>query len=143
MVDTKRVGVMGWPCGGIISMFTVSRSTMFAAAINQAGGALTWDGDVHVRNPLMAAAEKATTPTLLQVAENDRTTSSITTLGDIFKKRGVSHRAVIYEPFKPPKADPDTPPGHRVFSAEGMNVWENDVLEFLERYLGTTSAGAR
>lgn len=143
VVDTKRVGIMGWSYGGIISMFAVSRSTAFAVAVNQAGGALTWDGNVHVRNALIAAAGKATTPTLLQVAENDRTTASITTLAAIFKKRDVSHRAVIYEPFKPQRGDPDTPPGHRVFSAEGMNVWEKDVLEFLGRYLGTTSAGTR
>jgi dienelactone hydrolase len=139
LTDTKRVGIMGWSYGGIISMFAVSRSSAFAVAVNQAGGALTWDGNEHVRNALIAAAEKATTPMLLQVAQNDRTTASITTLAEIFKRRGISHRAVIYDPFKPQRGDPDTPPGHRVFSAEGMHVWENDVLEFLGRYLGRTS----
>lgn len=141
LVDTKRVGIMGWSYGGIISMFALSRSTAFAVAVDQAGGALTWDGNVHVRNALIAAAEKATTPTLFQVAQNDRTTASITTLAEIFKKRGVAHRAVIYEPFKPQRGDPDTPPGHRVFSAEGMHVWERDVLEFLGRYLSAPSTG--
>jgi dienelactone hydrolase len=141
LVDTKRVGIMGWSYGGIISMFAVSRSTAFAVAVDQAGGALTWDGNVHVRNALIAAAEKATTPTLFQVAQNDRTTASITTLAEIFKKRGVAHRAVIYEPFKPQRGDPDTPPGHRVFSAEGMHVWERDALEFLGRYLSAASTG--
>jgi alpha-beta hydrolase superfamily lysophospholipase len=54
-----------------------------------------------VRSALAAAAEKTTTPTLLLVAENDRTTASITTLAEIFKKRGVPHRMVMYEPFMP------------------------------------------
>lgn len=134
--DTKRIGLMGWSFGGIVTMFAVSRSAAFAVAVDKAGGALTWNGNPQVRSALIAAAEKATTPTLLQVAQNDRTTSSITTLAQIFKKRSVPHRAVIYEPFKPSRGDPDTPPGHRVFSTEGVRVWEKDVLEFLGRYLG-------
>jgi hypothetical protein len=75
------------------------------------------------------------------VAQNDRTTASINTLADIFKKRGVPHRMVIYAPFTPQQTGgPATAPGHMVFSAQGTNVWERDVLEFLGRYLGATSA---
>jgi dienelactone hydrolase len=73
-VDAKRLGVMGWSFGGIVTMFAVSRSTAFAVAVDQAGGALTWNGNPDVRAALTAAAQKSTTPTLLQVAENDRTT---------------------------------------------------------------------
>jgi hypothetical protein len=47
----------------------------------------------------------------------------------------VPHRAVIYEAFVAQGAVPDTPPGHRVFSAEGVHVWKKDVLEFLDEYL--------
>lgn len=140
--DIKRVGIMGWSHGGIITLLAVSRSTEFAVAINQAGGALTWNGNPHVREALITAAEKVTTPMLLQVAKNDRTTSSIATVAEVLKKRGVPHRGVIYEPFKPTKGDPATPPGHRIFSAEGMHLWEKDVLEFLSRYLNAKSTDA-
>ncbi len=140
--DPKRVGIMGWSLGGIVTMFAVSRSSAFAVAIDQAGGALTWDGSAQVRSALIAAAEKGTTPALLLVAQNDRTTASITTLADIFKKRGVPHRMVLYEPFTPQQAGgAATAPGHLVFSAQGTHVWERDVLEFLRRYLGATSTG--
>jgi carboxymethylenebutenolidase len=134
-VDAKRIGVMGWSFGGIVTMFAVSRSNDFVVAVNQAGGALTWDGNADIRNALVAAAEKANTPTLLMVAQNDRTTESITTVAEIYNRRGVPHRALVYEPFVPQGAASDTPPGHRVFSAEGVHVWEKDVLEFLARYL--------
>ncbi len=134
-IDAKRIGIMGWSFGGIVTMFAVSRSNDFAVAVNQAGGALTWNGNADIRNALVAAAEKANTPTLLMVAQNDRTTESITTVGEIYNRRGVPHRAVIYEAFVPQGAASDTPPGHRVFSAEGVHVWEKDVLEFLGRYL--------
>jgi len=138
-VDAKRVGVMGWSFGGIVTMFAVSRSSTFAVAVNQAGGALTWNGNPDVRTAITAAAEKSTTPTLLQVAENDRTTDSITTVGAILQKRGVPHRMVIYGPFaasQPSQAFNAGAPGHAVFSERGLSVWSADVLEFLGRYLG-------
>ena len=141
--DTKRIGIMGYSLGGIVTMFAVSRSSTFAVAINQAGAAGAWDISAPLRSALIAAAEKATTPTLLMVAQNDRSTESITTLGEIFKKRGVPHRVIVYGPFTPQQVSyPDafnTAPGHEVFRAQGMHVWEKDVLEFLARYLGAGS----
>jgi len=140
--DPQRIGIMGWSLGGIVTMFAVSRSSAFAVAIDQAGAALTWDGSAQVRSALIAAAEHGTTPALLLVAQNDRTTASITTLAAIFKKRGVPHRMVIYEPFTPQQmGGAAIAPGHMVFSAQGMHVWERDVLEFLGRYLGVTATG--
>ena len=139
-VDTKRVGIMGWSFGGIVTMFAVSRSSAFAAAVNQAGGALTWNDNPGIRSALAAAAEKVTTPTLLLVAENDRTTASITSVGDVLTRRGVPHRVVIYPLFAPRQSTfADKAPGHQVFSARGMTVWERDVLEFLAAYLGGSS----
>ena len=133
-VAANRAGIMGWSFGGIVTMFAVSRSTAFAVAINQAGGALTWNGNASVRGALVAAAERATTPTLLLVAQNDRTTGSITTLAEIYKQRGVPHRMVLYEPFTPQRAGAAAP-GHAVFSDQGLEVWKADVLEFLGTYL--------
>jgi dienelactone hydrolase len=138
-VDMQRIGIMGWSFGGIVTMFAISRSPAFAVAVDQAGGALTWDGNPQVRSALIAAAERATTPTLLMVAQNDRTTASITTLAEIFRQRGMLHRIAIYAPFTPRRRDPTIPPGHRVFSVAGMHVWQRDVLEFLGRYLGARS----
>lgn len=141
--DTSRVGVMGWSFGGIVTMLTVSRSTAFLAAVDQAGGALAWNGNAHVRRMLIEAAEKATTPTLFMVAKNDRTTSSITTLAEVFKTRGVPHRMVIYESFAPVGRSIPGAPGHAVFSAQGTRVWESDVVEFLGRYLAVSASHRR
>jgi carboxymethylenebutenolidase len=141
-VDTKRLGVMGWSFGGIVTMFAVSRSSAFAVAVDQAGGALTWNGNPDVRTALTAAAQKCTTPTLLQVAENDRTTDSITTVAKILEQRGVPHRMVIYPPFTAgtSRSFGTGAPGHLVFAERGSSVWSADVLEFLGRYL-TRRAG--
>ena len=132
-VDTKRMAIMGWSFGGIVTILAVSRSNAFRAAVDQAGGALTWDGNPSTRAALTAAAEKSTTPTLFMVAANDRTTSSITTLAEIYKARGIAHRAVIYDAFTPTQGRPAAP-GHAVFSSQGTAVWEADVVQFLGRY---------
>ena len=133
-VDTKRLAVMGWSFGGVVSMLAAARGPAFLAAVDQAGGALTWDGNSHMRSALIAAAEKSTTPTLFMVAKNDRTTASVTTLADVFKKRNVPHKLVIYEPFTPSQGGRFAP-GHALFSSQGVSLWENDVIEFLGRYL--------
>ena len=136
-VDAKRLGVMGWSFGGIVTMFAVSRGNAFAVAVDQAGGALTWNTNSDIRAALTAAAQKSTTPMLLQVAENDRTTESITTVAKILDKRGVPYRMVIYPPFTAGASSSfgTGAPGHMVFAERGMSVWSADALEFLGRYL--------
>jgi alpha-beta hydrolase superfamily lysophospholipase len=109
--------------------------------VNQAGGALTWDSNLSVRSALVAAAEKATTPTLLLVAKNDRTTASITSVADVFKRRGTTHRQIIYEPRASQHGDASIEFGHRLFAAQGAQIWETDVLEFLERHVACNMPG--
>jgi dienelactone hydrolase len=133
-VDAKRLAVMGWSFGGVVTMLAAARSTAFLAAVDQAGGALTWEGNRHMRSALIAAAEKSATPTLFMVAKNDRTTSSVTTLADIFKKRDAPHKLVIYEAFTPSQPG-RVAPGHALFSSQGASLWEKDVIEFLGHYL--------
>src|SRR5262245_30987332 len=136
-VDARRLGVMGWSFGGIVTLFAVSRGNVFAVAVDQAGGALTWNTNPDVRAALTAAAQKSATPTLLQVAENDRTTDSITTVAKILDKRGIPNRMVIYTPFTAATLTSHGTgrPGHMVFAERGLSVWSADVLEFLARYL--------
>jgi dienelactone hydrolase len=137
-VDMKRIGIMGWSFGGIVTMLATSRSAAFAVAVDQAGGALTWDDNAYVRRILVAAAEKSVTPTLFMVGKNDRTTRSITTPAEVFKARNIPYRTVIYEPFTPARATNVAAPGHALFSEQGTSVWEADVVQFLGRYLLTT-----
>ena len=134
--DTSRIGIMGWSFGGIVTMLAASRSTAFVVAVDQAGGALTWDGNAYVRRAVVAAAEKSMAPTLFMVAKNDRTILSITTPAEIFKTRQIPYRMVIYEPFTPAEGTRVMAPGHALFSEQGASVWESDLVQFLSRYLG-------
>jgi dienelactone hydrolase len=136
--DTKRMGIMGWSFGGIVTMFASSRGNTFLVAVDQAGGSLSWDFNPLLRAALTSAASKSTTPTLFMVAKNDRTTSSITTLASIFERRAVTHQLRIYEPFTPSTGAEAVAPGHLIFSSQGASIWENEVVQFLDRYLKKT-----
>ena len=141
--DTSRIGIMGWSFGGIVTMLAASRSTAFVVAVDQAGGALTWDGNAYVRRAVVAAAEKSMAPTLFMVAKNDRTILSITTPAEIFKTRQIPHRMIVYEPFTPAEGTRVMAPGHALFSEQGASVWESDLVQFLGRYLGATVSDKR
>jgi len=138
-VDAKRMGIVGWSLGGIITMLAIGRSKEFRAAVDQAGGALTWDRSPALRYALTAAAERATTPVLLLVARNDRTTDSVTTLAARLQARKAPHKLIIYDSFVSSDGRGIAgAAGHRIFSRDGIAIWRNDVIEFLGRYLLAT-----
>jgi dienelactone hydrolase len=140
-IDRSRLGIMGWSFGGIVTMFTASRSGAFRAAVNQAGGALVWDRSAALRTALLAAASQVHPPVLLMVAENDRTTASVTTLANTLRAHNPATELIIYPPFTPSRNPGNIAPGHLIFSEEGSTSWENDVRTFLAKHLGGGAPG--
>jgi dienelactone hydrolase len=63
-VDQRRLGIMGWSFGGIVTIFAASRSDAFRAVVDQAGGALTWNYSPTLREALPAAAQQVRAPVL-------------------------------------------------------------------------------
>jgi hypothetical protein len=61
-------------------MRAIGRSTAFKAAIDEAGGSLSWRWSSALREALVASARKSTIPILFLDAMNDATTDSVTTL---------------------------------------------------------------
>jgi dienelactone hydrolase len=94
-VDRSRLGIMRWSLGGIVTMFAVSRSGAFRAAVKQAGGALVWDRSAALRTPLLAAASQVRLPVLLMVAQNDRTIASVTTLASTLRAHNPATELII------------------------------------------------
>ncbi len=138
-VDQNRLGVMGWSLGGIVTMFAVSRSDRFRAAVDQAGGALTWPRSGALRKALKDAANKTTTPVLFMDAKNDRTTDSVTTLAKIMTRNQRPNQLILYDPFTPRQNPGDIAPGHRIFSIQGYPIWQDDVRSFFGQYFGNSS----
>ena len=130
--DPSRIAVMGWSFGGIVSVFTASRSPLFRVVVNQAGGALSWDGSPALQSALKEAAGKIRIPLLGMVAENDRTTKSVKVVVDEAKKHGDKGRLIVYPAFKPRENPNGIAPGHMIFSADGIQIWERDLKDFLK-----------
>ena len=134
-VDQRRLGIMGWSFGEIVTMFAASRSGAFRAVVDQAGGALVWDGSAALREALLAAARQVRLPVLLMVAQNDRTTASITTLAVALQAQNPATELIIYPPFTPSRNPRNTAPGHLIFSEQGAAIWENEVRSFFAKHL--------
>jgi dienelactone hydrolase len=140
-IDPKRMGIMGWSLGGIVTMFAVSRTDVFRAAVDQAGGSLTWDRSPALRAALERAAHQVKVPVLFMDAQNDRTTESITTLAKILQLSSRPQQVRIYPSFTPSPAQVAVAQrqgialGHLIFDAEGMPWWQNDVVGFLDQYV--------
>jgi carboxymethylenebutenolidase len=136
-VDANRVAIAGWSIGGIITMLTISRTSGFKAAVSQAGGALLWNRSPAIRAALVAAAKGATAPTLLMVAENDRTTEAARTIASTMAAANLPHELKIYPPYDPPRPDPNSAPGHLLFGMAGVGIWGADAVNFLRRHLAS------
>ena len=134
-VDPKRIAVMGWSFGGIVTTLAAAKDREFRAAIAQAPGALNWDRSPALREALTEAGARIHAPMLCMGAENDATTKNVTGVCGAVKAHGGTADAIIYPPFKPSK-NPDAPnAGHAIFSAEGVGIWSKDVLAFLTKYM--------
>lgn len=133
--DTKRMAVMGWSFGGIVSVFAASRSAAFRAVVDQAGAALTWDRSPAMQEAMKEAAGKMRIPLLGTVAENDRTTESVKAVVREAEKHSTVAKLIVYPAFTPREPE-GIAPGHLIFGKEGWRIWEADLKEFLEKYLG-------
>jgi dienelactone hydrolase len=134
-VDGTRISVMGWSFGGIVSVFAASRGPAFGAVVDQAGGALSWDGSPALQRALKEAAGRIRVPLLGMVAQNDRTTQSVKVVVEEAKKHGGNAKLIVYPAFTPRENPNGIASGHMIFGVEGWRIWEADVKEFLGRYM--------
>lgn len=131
LIDFKHVAIMGWSHGGVVSLLTASERHEFVALVDQAGGALTWNSSPTLQSQLPAAARRIKVPALCMDAENDATTEAAKTVGEAIKNSGEPEQTIIYPPFTPTSNPSNIAPGHLIF-AQGVSIWQNDLLAFLK-----------
>jgi len=135
LVDMRRLGITGWSLGGIITLFAISRSHSFRAAIDQAGGALMWRFSPALQAALTRAVRIATCPVLLMEAQNDAAPEAIPTLSQVMDAAGLPHRLIMYPPFTPTAWEVSLAQGHLLFSAQGLPIWGHDAIGFFDAHL--------
>lgn len=134
-VDPKRMAIMGWSHGGIATILTASRSHAFVALIDQAAGALTWSHSPALQQKLTSAAREIRIPALCMDSQNDATTEAVTAVCNAIAVASNEKRTIIYPPFTPTSNPGNIAPGHLIFSAQGISIWQIDLVLFLRRHL--------
>ena len=135
-INPKRIAMMGYSFGGIVTTIAAGSSRSLVAAIIQAPGALNWDKSPELRTALTASAKKIRMPIWCGVAENDATTESARVICATAKAQGAQADVKIYPPFQHPTNPNPRAPGHALFSPIGVDVWKADVLAFLASHIG-------
>ena len=130
-IDPRRVVIMGWSFGGIVTTLAAGASPRYAGVIVQAPGALNWTRSAEMRAALTDAASKIRVPLLCAVAENDLTTESARAICAAANAAGASTALKVYPPFTGGNERPGNPPGHALFGPRGVGVWQKDALDFL------------
>jgi dienelactone hydrolase len=134
-IDRKRVAMIGWSFGGIVSVLGGARRPGVAAIVAQAPGALNWEQSPALRAALLDAATKIRVPLQCLVAANDATVESAKQICARAAASGTAATYKLYPAFTPPTAS-DLPGGHLLFTADGLSIWEQDVLSFLAAAFG-------
>lgn len=133
-LDAKRVAIMGFSFGGMVTTYAAADS-IFKAAIVQAPGALTWPSSAEVQSALPQAARRIRIPTWCGVADNDASTESTKRICAAVAANGAATELKIYPAFTPTQLRPGSAPGHALFTPQGVTHWAADVLVFLRRHL--------
>jgi dienelactone hydrolase len=131
LIDFRRVALMGWSHGGVVSLLAASERHDFVALVDQAGGALTWNSSPVLRSRLPDAAARIRIPALCMDAENDATTNAVKSVGEAIRNSGEWERTIIYPPFTPASNPSNIAPGHLIFG-QGIPIWQNDLVAFLK-----------
>ena len=144
-IDAKRMAMMGWSFGGMVTTLAMGRDRRFAAGAVQAAAAANWIDKPVVQAALLKAARAIQSPLQCAVAENDTQTDSTRAICEAVHAKGIATELKIYPPYTPPPPAPGTTvrppgpnapaPGHAIFGPAGMPIWGDDLVAFLRKPL--------
>lgn len=125
----RRIAVAGNSFGGIEAVLGAERVS-YCAAIDGAGGSMSWAQAAELRDVMMRAAVGARSPMFLFQAENDFDLSPSRALGSVMTAAGKPAEVKIYPSYGKTPGE-----GHN-FAWLGSDVWGADVLTFLRHHCG-------
>jgi len=129
-IDPHRLAVVGHSFGGQLTLLAAERDTAIRAAVAFDGAAHhSWARSPEVRERLLTAVRSAAQPVMLVQASNDYSTAPSRALADELERLHKPHVLKIY-----PSIGQTADDGHNaVYIA--IPVWEEDVFQFLDKYV--------
>lgn len=126
-VDRNRIAVAGCSYGGSLTVFASERNLPIRAAVNFAGGALSWKQSPDLRERMLRSVRAARVPIYLIQAENDYDLNPSRALAQELEQAKKPHQLKIF-----PAHGSSAREGHN-FCVSGGKVWESEVFSFLNR----------
>jgi len=126
-VQSQRIAVAGTSFGGIETVLGAEKGS-YCAAVDFAGGAMSWRRAPLIQSLMIGAVQNSRVPIFFIQAENDYDLSPTHVLSEAMKNAGRKFEAKIYPPFGTARID-----GH-TFGYFGGSVWGDEVFHFLDSY---------
>ena len=129
-VDPGRVAIVGFSFGGSLAMVHAEEDQTIRAVISFGGAAGSWNRSPQLRERLISAARKLTTPVLFVFAANDHTTLPAEVLSAEMGrgKPNAKVQVKIYPAFGTTVQE-----GHHLIYLS-IPTWEQDVFAFLKSH---------
>lgn len=128
-VDRGKMIMSGISFGGIQTSLAAEKGLGMRAFIPFAPAAMAWSTVPEVHDRLKQALQNAKAPVFLIQAENDYNLGPSQFLGPVLDELGGANRHKIYPPFQPERGHHG---GHAGLALNGMDVWSQDVSDFLQ-----------
>ncbi len=128
-IDSHRIAVAGHSFGGQLTLLAAERDSMICAVVTFAAAANSWERSKELRDRLLAAVGKTKAAVMLIHAENDYGTTAGQDLATELQRQHKQHLLKIY-----PAMGLTSDNGHGLLY-EDIPAWEDDVFEFLDRYV--------
>jgi carboxymethylenebutenolidase len=125
-VDGAHVVVAGCSFGGIVSLLAAERGTRIEAAVDFAGGAMSWARAPELQERMKQAARGAQVPVFFVQAANDFDTTPSLVLSEEMRRTGHQVRVRVFPPNGSTREE-----GHHLCWGGARPPWGDDVLEFL------------
>jgi len=128
-VDPRRIAIVGHSLGGMLSLLSGVHDSTILAEVSFAAGAKSWHASPELRERVLSAVDKTSTPIMLVYAANDFDTAPGTVIAAELDRLHKPHLLKIY-----PAVGKNSEDGHNLLYL-AMPEWEPDVFQFLDANL--------
>jgi carboxymethylenebutenolidase len=133
-VDRHRIAVSGHSFGGELALLAAEQDPSVRAAVTFGAAADSWERSAELRAKLVDAVSKTRAAILLIQAENDYSTAPSQALRSELERLHKPYLVKIYPPVGWTYRS-----GHNMLY-EDIPRWEDDVFQFLDKYLGESGS---